>query len=112
MTSQRTRERLVQRLRSQGISNTLVLDVMRNTPRHMFVDEALARLVLPPVAEPSVSSFTLHPSLIDGALQTALLLVADSEGLALPFLIDRVRFVAPTTETCYAHVQAHEQVPH
>lgn len=43
MTSQRTRERLVQRLRSQGISNSLVLDVLRNTPRHMFVDEALAQ---------------------------------------------------------------------
>ncbi len=43
MTSQRTRERLVQRLREQGIVNTAVLDVIRNTPRHMFVDEALAQ---------------------------------------------------------------------
>ncbi|MEP5765356.1 MAG: protein-L-isoaspartate(D-aspartate) O-methyltransferase [Halieaceae bacterium] len=43
MTSQRTRERLVQRLREQGISSTPVLEVMRNTPRHMFVDEALAQ---------------------------------------------------------------------
>jgi protein-L-isoaspartate(D-aspartate) O-methyltransferase len=43
MTSQRTRERLVQRLRDQGIVNTAVLDVLRNTPRHMFVDEALAQ---------------------------------------------------------------------
>jgi protein-L-isoaspartate(D-aspartate) O-methyltransferase len=43
MTSQRTRERLVQRLREQGITNTSVLDVLRNTPRHMFVDEALAQ---------------------------------------------------------------------
>jgi protein-L-isoaspartate(D-aspartate) O-methyltransferase len=43
MTSQRTRERLVQRLRDQGISSNAVLDVIRNTPRHMFVDEALAQ---------------------------------------------------------------------
>lgn len=43
MTSQRTRERLVQRLCEQGITNTAVLDVIRNTPRHMFVDEALAQ---------------------------------------------------------------------
>lgn len=43
MTSQRTRERLVQRLRDKGIVSTAVLDVMRNTPRHMFVDEALAQ---------------------------------------------------------------------
>ena len=43
MTSQRTRERLVQRLREQGIVDTAVLDVIRSTPRHMFVDEALAQ---------------------------------------------------------------------
>ncbi len=43
MTSQRTRERLVRRLRDQGIVSTAVLDVIRNTPRHMFVDEALAQ---------------------------------------------------------------------
>jgi protein-L-isoaspartate(D-aspartate) O-methyltransferase len=43
MTSQRTRERLVQRLREQGIESTEVLEVIRSTPRHMFVDEALAQ---------------------------------------------------------------------
>jgi protein-L-isoaspartate(D-aspartate) O-methyltransferase len=42
MTSQRTRDRLIQRLADQGIKNKTVLDVMRNTPRHIFVDEALA----------------------------------------------------------------------
>jgi protein-L-isoaspartate(D-aspartate) O-methyltransferase len=42
MTSQRTRDRLVQRLRVGGISNPAVLEVIRNTPRHIFVDEALA----------------------------------------------------------------------
>ena len=42
MTSQRTRDRLVSRLREEGISNEAVLDVIRNTPRHLFVDEALA----------------------------------------------------------------------
>ena len=41
MTSARTRDRLVQRLREQGISNLAVLDRIRNTPRHIFVDEAL-----------------------------------------------------------------------
>ena len=39
MTSQRTRERLVQRLREQGVEDVSVLEVMRSTPRHMFVDE-------------------------------------------------------------------------
>jgi protein-L-isoaspartate(D-aspartate) O-methyltransferase len=42
MTSQRTRDRLVSRLREEGIRNEAVLDVIRNTPRHLFVDEALA----------------------------------------------------------------------
>lgn len=42
MTSQRTRDRLIQRLRDEGIHNENVLEVMRQTPRHIFVDEALA----------------------------------------------------------------------
>ncbi|MCL5668564.1 MAG: protein-L-isoaspartate(D-aspartate) O-methyltransferase [Gammaproteobacteria bacterium] len=42
MTSQRTRERLVQRLEEQGIRHPGVLDAIRHTPRHLFVDEALA----------------------------------------------------------------------
>jgi protein-L-isoaspartate(D-aspartate) O-methyltransferase len=42
MTSQRTRDRMVKRLVEQGIVNKRVLDVMRTTPRHIFVDEALA----------------------------------------------------------------------
>ena len=42
MTSQRTRDRLVRRLREEGISNERVLEVIRDTPRHLFVDEALA----------------------------------------------------------------------
>ncbi|MEM9385831.1 MAG: protein-L-isoaspartate(D-aspartate) O-methyltransferase [Pseudomonadota bacterium] len=42
MTSLRTRERLVRRLAEQGISDTAVLDRMREVPRHLFVDEALA----------------------------------------------------------------------
>ncbi len=42
MTSQRTRDRLIQRLREEGIHDEDVLEVMRQTPRHIFVDEALA----------------------------------------------------------------------
>ena len=42
MTSQRTRDRLVERLQAKGISNPAVLEVIRRTPRHIFVDEALA----------------------------------------------------------------------
>lgn len=42
MTSRRTRERLIQRLREAGIGSRDVLAVMRDLPRHLFVDEALA----------------------------------------------------------------------
>ncbi len=42
MTSPRTRERMIKRLMEQGIGSLKVLDVMRNTPRHIFMDEALA----------------------------------------------------------------------
>jgi protein-L-isoaspartate(D-aspartate) O-methyltransferase len=42
MTSQRTRMRMVERLREQGIRDEVVLAVMGEVPRHLFVDEALA----------------------------------------------------------------------
>jgi len=42
MTSQRTRDRLIERLRDKGIKNESVLEVMRTTPRHLFMDEAMA----------------------------------------------------------------------
>ncbi len=42
MTSQRTRDRLIQRLKDRGINNQQVLAIMRQCPRHLFVDEALA----------------------------------------------------------------------
>ncbi len=42
MTSQRTRDRLITRLEALGIKDQRVLEVMRKTPRHLFVAEALA----------------------------------------------------------------------
>jgi protein-L-isoaspartate(D-aspartate) O-methyltransferase len=42
MTSQRTRARMVERLREQGITDARVLDAMAGVPRHLFVEEALA----------------------------------------------------------------------
>ena len=52
MTSQRTRERLLGRLMEQGIVNMQVLDVMRSTPRHIFLDEALSHRAYEDVALP------------------------------------------------------------
>lgn len=42
LTSQRARDRLVATLREEGIADPRVLDVIRNMPRHLFIDEALA----------------------------------------------------------------------
>ena len=42
MTSQRSRNRLADSLQEMGIQSECILDAIRNTPRHLFVDEALA----------------------------------------------------------------------
>jgi protein-L-isoaspartate(D-aspartate) O-methyltransferase len=42
MTSQRARDRLVERLKAQGVTDTRVLEVIGRVPRHLFVDEALS----------------------------------------------------------------------
>lgn len=52
MTSQRTRNRMMERLREQGISDERVLNVMAKVPRHLFVDEAMATRAYEDVALP------------------------------------------------------------
>ncbi|MBI1966005.1 MAG: protein-L-isoaspartate(D-aspartate) O-methyltransferase [Betaproteobacteria bacterium] len=52
MTSRRTRLRMVERLRAQGIRDEAVLAVMGEVPRHIFVDEALASRAYEDIALP------------------------------------------------------------
>src|SRR5215470_11741713 len=52
MTSQRTRMRMVQRLREQGIGDEVVLGAIGEVPRHIFVDEALAHRAYEDIALP------------------------------------------------------------
>lgn len=73
MTSQRTRERLVQRLMEQGITSQRVLDVMRMTPRHIFLDEALSHRAYEDTALPIGYSQTISQPYIV-ALMTELVL--------------------------------------
>ncbi|MDB2409753.1 protein-L-isoaspartate(D-aspartate) O-methyltransferase [Pseudomonadales bacterium] len=73
MTSQRTRDRLVARLSDQGIDNIGVLDVMRSTPRHVFIDEALAHRAYEDAALPIGQGQTISQPYIV-ALMTQLLL--------------------------------------
>jgi len=75
MTSQRTRERLIQRMKDQGITNQRLLDVFRITPRHIFLDEALAHRAYEDTALPIGFSQTLSQPYIV-ARMTEILLAA------------------------------------
>ena len=59
MTSLRTRERMLVRLREQGIKDEVVLSAMNEIPRHIFVDEALSTRAYEDVALPIGYSQTI-----------------------------------------------------
>jgi protein-L-isoaspartate(D-aspartate) O-methyltransferase len=73
MTSGRTRERLVNRLRREGISNERVLDVVRRTPRHIFLDEALSSRAYEDTALPIGLGQTISQPYIVARMTSALL---------------------------------------
>lgn len=73
MTSARTRERLVQRLKDNGIRNPVVLDRIRAVPRHVFVDEALASRAYEDVALPIGFGQTISQPWIVARMTEALL---------------------------------------
>ena len=73
MTSARTRERLVQRLREQGIANAAVLDQIRSIPRHLFVDEALATRAYEDTALPIGHGQTISQPFVVARMTEALL---------------------------------------
>lgn len=73
MTSQRTRDRLIARLREKGIDDDRVLNVMSRVPRHLFVDEALASRVYEDDALPIGFGQTISQPYIV-ALMTSVLL--------------------------------------
>ncbi|MEN8174793.1 MAG: protein-L-isoaspartate(D-aspartate) O-methyltransferase [Pseudomonadota bacterium] len=73
MTSQRTRERLIQRLKDEGIRDLRVLNVMRNMPRHIFVDEALASRAYEDTALPIGHGQTISQPYIVARMTEALL---------------------------------------
>ncbi|MFK7830717.1 MAG: protein-L-isoaspartate(D-aspartate) O-methyltransferase [Congregibacter sp.] len=79
MTSQRTRERLVQRLTEQGIVSREVLEAMRAVPRHIFLDEAMAHRAYEDTALPIGFQQTLSQPYIVARMSEAL--VADRDRL-------------------------------
>jgi len=77
MTSMRTRNRLIDRLRSQGISNENVLAVMMHIPRHLFIDEALSHKAYEDTALPIGHNQTISQPFIV-ALMTELMLAGQT----------------------------------
>ena len=73
MTSARTRERLIQRLRDEGIRDARVLERIRETPRHLFVDEALASRAYEDTALPIGNNQTISQPYIVARMTEALL---------------------------------------
>ena len=73
MTSARTRDRLVGRLRKGGIRSTAVLEQIRNVPRHLFVDEALASRAYEDTALPIGLGQTISQPYVVARMSEALL---------------------------------------
>jgi protein-L-isoaspartate(D-aspartate) O-methyltransferase len=73
MTSRRTRERLVERLREEGVTDERVLTAIRNVPRHLFLDEALASRAYEDTALPIGYGQTISQPFIVAVMTQALL---------------------------------------
>ena len=104
MTSARTRDRLVQRLREQGIANEAVLERIRNVPRHIFVDEALGSRAYEDTALPIGFGQTISQPFIVARMTEALL-----EGGALESVLEvgtgcgyQTAVLAPLVEQLYS----------
>ena len=78
MTSQRARNRLAEQLRSMGINDEAVLEIMRTTPRHLFVDEALA----------------------SRAYENTALPIGDGQTISQPYIVAAMTQALYATETC------------
>ena len=81
MTSRRTRDRLVQRLRDQGIRSEVVLEQIRNVPRHLFVDEALASRAYEDTALPIGLGQTISQPYVVALMTEALLAGFEGESI-------------------------------
>jgi len=66
--------------------------------------EALSRLQLPPALKDDFNDLVLHPSLMDGALQTVIGLMGQTTTPYIPFALGEVEWVKPLSETGYAYV--------
>ena len=88
MTSQRARDRLVERLAAEGIKDRRVLDVIRQLPRHLFIDEALASRAYEDTALPIGQGQTISQPWVVARMTEALI----EHGMPRARARDRHRF--------------------
>ena len=81
MTSQRSRDRLIEQLREMGIRSERVLEVIRSTPRHIFVDEALSSRAYDNTALPIGHNQTISQPYIVARMTEALIGDGDPESV-------------------------------
>jgi amino acid adenylation domain-containing protein len=74
---------------------------------HVGAGELLASLQLPKALSGTHVQFGMHPTMLDAAFQSCLGLLNadDAQGTALPFAIERLALIAPTTPVMWAHVR-------
>ena len=80
MTSQRTRERMVQRLGDLGVANLRVLEAMLFVPRHLFVDEAFAQRAYEDAALPIAFNQTISQPFIVARMTELLVNAVPEQG--------------------------------
>jgi protein-L-isoaspartate(D-aspartate) O-methyltransferase len=83
MTSQRVRDRLVERLRGNGIGDERVLNAIRTVPRHLFVDEALATRAYEDTALPIGHGQTISQPWVVAKMTEALMQVEPTKVLEI-----------------------------
>lgn len=102
MTSARTRERLVERLKSRGIRSRAVLERIRSVPRHIFVDEALASRAYEDTALPIGQGQTISQPYVVARMTEALLAVEPRNVLEVGTGCGyQTAVLAPLVETLY-----------
>lgn len=73
MTSQRTRDRLIHRLQEEGVTDQRVLNAIRDTPRHLFIEEALATRAYEDTALPIGQGQTISQPFVVAMMTEAIL---------------------------------------
>jgi protein-L-isoaspartate(D-aspartate) O-methyltransferase len=86
MTSARTRERLIERLKAEGVRDVAVLERIRSVPRHLFVDEALASRAYEDTPLPIGFSQTISQPFVVAVMTEAL--IEGREGKKIPKVLE------------------------